>query len=81
MESGDTERVKREIDAFLSGIPYNVRRKVHSVSFLPNGRWLESLCREVETARYVYIFEFKLVCIDASFSSQTGTIDDWLVKA
>lgn len=61
----------------------------------------------VETAKYVYIFEFKLdgsaqdalrqidvqgyagpytadsrrlVCIGASFSSQTGTIDDWLIK-
>ena len=128
MESGDTEMARREIDSFLTEIPYSIRRKDDAkvierdfqytlyLFFRMAGGWkvyaekASSYGRAdcvVETAKYVYIFEFKLdgsaqdalrqidgqgytrpyaadsrklVRIGVSFSSQTGTIDDWLVK-
>ena len=127
MESGDTDKVKNEINAFLSEIPYNVRRKDDAKAverdfqytlylfFRMAGGWkvyaekASSYGRAdciVETSKYVYIFEFKLdgsaedavrqidgqgyagpyaadsrklIRIGASFSSQTGTVSDWII--
>ena len=119
LRDGNPERMRGVLTAFLSGIPYTMRRKdderereryfqytfylvfkMISTYTVTQGR-VDCI---VETPKYVYIFEFKLdgsadealaqieergyarpyssdsrrvFRIGASFSSATGTIEEW----
>ena len=127
LKSGDTERFRELLTAFLASIPYDMRRKADERErerdfqytfylilrllgvFATRAEERQSRGRVdcvVETPAYVYVFEFKLdgsaeealrqieergyarpygtdgrkvVRVGASFSSETGTIEEWEV--